>query len=247
MAIQTTEALVTRTVDFSETSQILAFLTRDFGQIKVIAKGARRKSQIFDGPIDLFQHRRIWYYPSSRERLHVLAESEFVERFEGLRSDLARTYAAFYLVDLAAEASPADQPALALFDLTIGTLRGLSEGRAVPRLIARFEARFLKIHGAWPQLDACVTCRATLPKSGTLRFSFREGGVVCPRCAGEATETAPIARGTLARLETLAAEDSALADRLRLTDREIREIAGLLRRHITHVLEHPPRFLRLAP
>ena len=54
MSIESTAGVVLRLRPLTETSLIVNWLTRDFGRIATVAKGARRPKSPFRGQIDLF-------------------------------------------------------------------------------------------------------------------------------------------------------------------------------------------------
>ena len=53
MAYERTDAVAIRHADFSETSRVVTFYTRDFGRITAVAKGVKRRSSKVAGHIDL--------------------------------------------------------------------------------------------------------------------------------------------------------------------------------------------------
>ncbi len=56
MALISDRAIVLRRLDYSETSQILALFTREYGQVRVIAKGIKRSTRSrFAVGIDLLE------------------------------------------------------------------------------------------------------------------------------------------------------------------------------------------------
>ncbi len=66
-------AICIRAVDYSETSQIVTFFTRETGKINAIAKGSKGPKSAFDGPIELFASGKIVFVQKS-ERLAILTE-----------------------------------------------------------------------------------------------------------------------------------------------------------------------------
>ncbi|MGL4465069.1 MAG: DNA repair protein RecO, partial [Planctomycetia bacterium] len=100
MPAERTEALVIRGVDFSETSRVLTLFTRDFGKLSVIAKGGRRLRGPFEVSLDLLSLCSISVIRKSSGGLDVLTEALLRERFTGLRDDLQKLYAAYFLAEL---------------------------------------------------------------------------------------------------------------------------------------------------
>ena len=59
MSSEKSTAIILRLVEFSETSLVVTLLTRDFGKLTAMAKGARRKKSPFEGALDLLAICRI--------------------------------------------------------------------------------------------------------------------------------------------------------------------------------------------
>ena len=67
-------AICIRTLDYSETSQIVTFFTKATGKITAIAKGSKRQKSSFDGPIEILDFGKIVFSDSGTEKLAVLTE-----------------------------------------------------------------------------------------------------------------------------------------------------------------------------
>ena len=65
-------AICLRKTDFSETSQVVTFFTRDAGKLGAMAKGARRKKSSFDGAIELFTYGEIVYSQKESAKMATL-------------------------------------------------------------------------------------------------------------------------------------------------------------------------------
>src|SRR5947209_9313203 len=133
-------ALVLRTTDWSETSRIATLWTREFGKVRVLAKGGRRLKSNFESALDLLTLCSIVFLRKSSGGLDLLTEAQVAERFPRLRTDLPALYAAYYVAELLADWTEDYDPHPSLFDEARETLRtlGTRETAAGPRL-ARFE------------------------------------------------------------------------------------------------------------
>jgi DNA repair protein RecO (recombination protein O) len=60
--MENADAVVLRTVDFSETCLILTLFTRQFGKIEALAKGGRRLKSPFESALDILTRIRNHYY-----------------------------------------------------------------------------------------------------------------------------------------------------------------------------------------
>jgi len=89
MSLEKTLALVLRTTDYSETSKVVTLWTRDFGKVRVLAKGGRRLRSAFEAALDLLSVCNVVFLRKQSDRLDILTEAELVERFGDLRKNLS--------------------------------------------------------------------------------------------------------------------------------------------------------------
>ena len=92
-------AICIRTVDYSETSQIVTLFTRDHGKVDAIAKGAKRAKSVFGGPLDIFSFGKI-VFSDSQKGLSTLTEFEGKCVFWALRQRLFNLNGAFFAAEL---------------------------------------------------------------------------------------------------------------------------------------------------
>src|SRR5262245_26494731 len=100
MSAENATALVLRVVEFSETSCVVTLLTREFGRIGALAKGARRAKNPFDSALDLLTLCRVLFLRKSSGGLDLLTEARLERRFRPPPGDVARLYAGYYLAEL---------------------------------------------------------------------------------------------------------------------------------------------------
>src|SRR5437588_4652182 len=100
MAAEKATALVLRTTDWSETSRIATLWTREFGRVRVLAKGGRRLKSNFESALDLLTVCSIVLLRISSRGLDLLTEAQVVRRFTRLRNVLQALYAAYYVAEL---------------------------------------------------------------------------------------------------------------------------------------------------
>ena len=100
MASEKTDAIVLRVVNWSETSCIVTLLTRDFGLISGLAKGARRLKSPFESALYLLALCRIVFIPKAGDVLDLLTEAKLVRRFRPHERDLICLYSGYYVAEL---------------------------------------------------------------------------------------------------------------------------------------------------
>ena len=81
MPAEKATALVLRVVEWSETSSIVTLLTREFGKVRGLAKGARRPKGPFESALDLLSSCQVVFLRKSSDALDLLTEAKLQRRF----------------------------------------------------------------------------------------------------------------------------------------------------------------------
>ncbi len=150
MPLTDTTGIVLRTSDWSETSLIVTWFTRDLGKLRAVAKGAHRPKSQFRGKLDLFYLDDIVYVPSRRGDLHTLAECYVENPFVHIRERLDLYATASYCCELVDLATELEGPVPELFELLAGSLLSLDEGRFTPISVPLFDLLALDCLGFRP-------------------------------------------------------------------------------------------------
>lgn len=122
MGLFRTEALVLRTIDFSESTQIARFLSPDHGKFSAMARGVKRFKSRLGPRLELFALVEARVYAKEGASMGTLSSLDAVRDWPYLRKDLER-YALTALIFEAID-------------------RGASEGKAAAELFC-FAVRFL--------------------------------------------------------------------------------------------------------
>jgi len=236
---QKTEAIVLKTIDFSETSLVLTLFSRDFGKIRALAKGGRRIKGPFESALDLMSHLLITYIPKRGDTLDLLTESKLIRRFRPNRQNFSGLYAGYYVIELLNEMTIEQQPAPELFDLATETLCHLENGQPVMPTLMRFEWLTLEWTGHFPSLDVCVGCGCEMEMSQKrIAFGHIDGGVLCPACRPGATQVSFVSPETLQAAVRLAMSDE---NEIPPLDQSTRgEMRALLNQYISHLIGKRP-------
>lgn len=236
--------LVVRTWDWSESSRIAVLWTREFGKVRVLAKGGRRLKSNFECSLDLLSACDFIFIHKSSGGLDLLTEARARENFPHLRTNLQALNSAYYLAELLGDLTQEFDPHPPLYDAALHTLRELgNEGILCgPRLMA-FELAFLRELGYGPALEACAVCNGTLeePRTRDLVFAAGPGGMLCPNCqAGQRGKRTLSAHGWRV-LRRMQANADAWTE---LTDARLRsEIREVLNEYVTYLMGRRPRLL----
>ncbi len=233
---QRTPAICLRTTDYSETSQVLAFLTRDCGLVRVIAKGTKRPKSKTGGAVDLFSEGDLVYTDSRSGGLGTLTEFAETVPHTALRRQVSRINAGLYLLEITGQMLAVDDPHPEVFDLLHNALARLADADApIQAVVAYFQWRFVRHLGLLGSMAGCVLCgQAISTDEGDVRFSSREGGLICSGCRPGHGEQIAVDKATHSGLEALAQAE--LGQRVPFSEAQARQVNRLLAYHLTQQL-----------
>jgi DNA repair protein RecO (recombination protein O) len=270
MASEKTLAIVLRVTEFSETSCIVNLMTREFGRITAIAKGARRLKSPFEAAIDVLAICHVVFIHKTTA-MSILTEAKLDRRFRSAGTDLRRLYAGYYVVELLQKLTDEGDPSPELFDLTHDMLVQLDEAdffeNDLNHRLLQYELGLLDLIGQLPMLTRCVSCGREKTEINDVNFGLNAGGVLCQQCRrGKADVVKVSASGFESLLDLVGAQigsQTANSDNWNATDRvnevrirnrswtpaqkqalsqnDLSEVRELIGKYITHLLGFPPR------
>lgn len=236
------QAIALRRLDYSETSQVLLFLTREHGTRRLLAKGIKRSTKKKPAAgIDLLEHGLLEFSvrPGSEGSLGMLMEWQQVNIYLGLRAGLERLYSAQYAAEVTAGMVEEADPHPDVFDALVALLEGLVSGGAALPLLTRYLATLLTGVGLWPDLTRCMLCDKPAPSGLAGFFSAQQGGLICRACVNRVPEKRKV--------------NASILDALRKGEFDATTAPGafeFLDYTLTHILARRPelsRFVRCLP
>ena len=240
MSAEKTTAIVLKTVGFSETSCVVTLLTRDFGKISALAKGAFRRKSPFEGALDVLACCRVVFLRKSLDSLDLLTEAKLLRRFRSSSRDLSRWYASLYVVELITSFTEQGESQPELYDLVNSTIESLDHDGVVPTCLLQFELRLLTILGQNPGLSRCVDCDRILEPQARLPFSYLLGGALCSRCRSGQRGVVSLKRETVDIMKQLTSRQTPCPE-IDWTLAVQGELRGLLDQYISDLLGRRPR------
>ena len=245
LVMPSADALVLRTVDFSETSRIVTLYTRQFGKIEALAKGGRRLKGPFESSLDILARNAVTFIAKRGDVLDLLTESKLIRRFHVRSSNFAGTLGGYYVAELVNSFTALGDPLPSLYDLTVKVLPQLEEGTLVMRTLARFEGRLLQLTGHAPSFRNCAACGVPIPRSPDSRivFGMIDGGVLCPDCSPGHKQTVAVSAEALDAWENLVnpLDRSEAWKHLSLSPQTSGEIRRLANQYVCCLLGRKPR------
>ena len=227
-----TAALVLRTTEYSETSQVVTFWTRERGKVRGIVKGARRGSKSGGAGLDMLNLCDIVFVPKPPPALCLVTSWQVQDTLRRLRTDLSLLYAALYASELLNAATEDADPDAELFDLTLRFFEAMEGGTKPYPALLRFETLLLSHVGLAPHVDHCAACGE--PAGDPVRFSPAVGGLLCERCAERQGDAFPLSGAAAEAIHRLS--EPAPPSGLRMSGNEILEIRRVLDEHIVYHL-----------
>jgi DNA repair protein RecO (recombination protein O) len=250
MALTRDRCLCLRKVEYSETSQIVTLLGRGHGLMRLIAKGAHRRTKAgaskFDGGLDLLDSGDAVFSLRLEKDLATLTEWSLRDGHLELRTNLRALYLGQYAAELCSLLIEEHDPHPQLFDRLEQTLRELHTPRQEEVFLA-FQLDLFRETGYLPDLSGCSNCRAPFSdREPAWSFSPFRGGIVCRNCEGVVPDRIPLdARlvSMVGHLLRLPRQNGALQRLPRLTRRQTDPLNRVFAEHMQHTLG---RKLRLA-
>ncbi len=222
------DAVVLRSINYSDTSLIVRLFTEQFGKVSVIAKGARRPKQSVAGLLQPPNHIAIWYQHKEGRDIQTLIKSEFVERYAGLTADLARSAAALLMVEILDRAVHDSDPHPILFRLITAALRELNQITGdVAVLLNFYQLHLARQLGFAPRLSACGQCGQPMNKAS---LDMTTGSLLCARC--RTVQGIRLGRSSLEHLRDLAGTHISRLAELHADDKTMKETGSFLLNHL---------------
>lgn len=249
MSLEKAEALVIKQADFSESSRVVTFFSKEFGKFAALAKGAKRLKGPFDAALDLLSASRVVFIKKSHGTLNLLTEARLLSRFQPQHSDpragLSSLYGGYYIAELLYGLTEDFDPAPELYDLATATLSALSATDSISStLIIHFEISLLQHIGLLPNLFECSICGNSVECSSGYAHWVSQGGLLCQSCRREEYSGTSISAGSIEVLRRMTEASAELIRRLKLSPQQTEESHKLAVSAITHALGRRPSTLR---
>jgi DNA repair protein RecO (recombination protein O) len=175
-----TEAIVLRSMRFSEADRILHLYTEDRGRIGAIAKGLRKTKSRFGARLEPLSHVELMLHQGAGE-LQTITGVELLRSHHAVREDSYRLnvglIGAEAMLRLFGEPEANDRAfgALARFLDLLDDVAPRKTQPAGDSLALSFQLKLLWLAGYLPHVTSCVECGA----GDLVGFSARAGGAVC--------------------------------------------------------------------
>jgi DNA repair protein RecO (recombination protein O) len=240
MGLNETEAIVLRTYNLAEADKIVVCLTKDFGVIRAVARGARRLKSRFGAGLEPLTVLSLSYFEIEGRELVSLRHLEIIRSHFNLARNTEVVASLAYISELVMEFSPLGEPNEKVFRMVravLEALEGLPE--ELFGIVRYFEIWILKLSGFYPELRVCVECSRNL-MSNSLELSVSDRGLCCDLCSCRTErKISRAAYRQILRSRTMSPSEFAMAIK-ELTTTQKSEIEMFIQTFIGRALERKP-------
>lgn len=235
-----------RSRKYLEADSLLTLLTRNKGKVGAIAKGVRKINSALRGGVQVFTFNDMLL--AEGKNLDVVTQSQCLEAFTPLQSQMEAMTAACYWSELIEAMTPEGQGDEALFHLALAGYHLLCLN-PVELTVRALEIRLLTLQGYRPCLEKCVSCGNVNMQSGPVTFSVPLGGLLCSKCLEKPDQVGslsrPLNRELAFSLEALRAwqqldkMELSKIGRLKVSDRGLAMLDQVIEEFLLRQLDYP--------
>ena len=182
MNMRTSNAIIMRIKEFGESDILVTFFTPDMGQLKGVAKGARRSRKRFVNCLDIFCLADLEYGSRKKGDLYFLHSGKLINAFPGLRSDFTTLSRASYMIELTEILFPYGVAEREIFHLLRDSFDAMAKGERVDVVPIIFEIRAMALGGYGINLEKCCMCGRRYRGEGKAAYKPEKGGIACLKC-----------------------------------------------------------------
>jgi DNA repair protein RecO (recombination protein O) len=220
---RTIQSIILKRVDHGESNIKVSVLSKHYGRMDLIARGAKRLNSKMAGHLEPITLSAIMIIRGRGADYIGNAVGE--KYYPGIKNDLTKSYYAGSAIGvlgrhIKSEPTEEENSYFILLDNFLNVLDGLDGNRDEAELFYYlFLLKFMSLYGITPSLYSCIVCQNDITP-GDNYFSCHQGGLVCKKCVHtHAKERQPISDDCIKILRlslcrNLAASSTLSVDRL---------------------------------
>lgn len=185
MRFHSHEALILEVMDLQDGDRIVAFLTRERGNKRGVARGARRTHSRFAGQLQPLAKVRLHWHEKEGRDLVRISGVDVLRPAKRLHEELEGLLLGSYLADHMLRFAQEDEPSELYYRLLDSTVDALAAGVDRDLAARYFESWILRLAGIFPAPSECPACGTPFGSAGAVLPAAGES-LLCARCAREA-------------------------------------------------------------
>jgi len=154
-----TEALILRSYSLSDADKIAVFLTRSFGIVKGVAKGAKKLKSRYGSSLEPFTSVDLTYFLKDEHELASIRDIEIRQSLFGTSTQPEILKTLSYFGKLLIEFVPQNEPSEKIYRMVSACLRGIAKHPGeLDQTTLYFEVWLIRLAGFLPDWGKCVEC-----------------------------------------------------------------------------------------
>lgn len=171
------EGFIVRETPYQEKSKILNVLTKEYGLIGMIAKGAKSMKSPLRAVSQKFTYGKFNVY-FKEDKLSTLVSVDVIDDLKLIKTDLTLISYTSYLTELVMQVAK-QGPDEEVYDIFISTILKINQGLDPAILTNILEIKMLDYLGVSLNLDSCNKCGNT---KDIITIDGDAGGYICKSC-----------------------------------------------------------------
>jgi DNA repair protein RecO (recombination protein O) len=237
MNTETSPAIIMRVKDFGESDLLVTFFTPHKGQIKGVAKGARRSRKRFVNALDICSLVNLEFDLKKEGRLRLVHSGKLIRAFPVLRTDFGALSKASFMIEMTEVLFPVGVADPKAFELLKQGFEAMAEGRSVDLIALLFEARAMALGGYGINLEQCAVCGRSYKGEGPAVFNRERGTISCLKCHQPSALSPRMRPESVKALKTMQNQPMNQSQVMTLREETLLEIKSVLKLHREYRLE----------
>lgn len=219
MEVSKVKGIIISEKSYSETSKLINILTKEYGIVGLIAKGAKNLKSPLRSVTEKLTY-GYFQFNYKKDKLSNLICVDVINPFTNIKKDLLKISYASYLLELTSGVVKQSNEK-EIFNLLEESLLKIEEGFDPIIITNILELKYLDYLGIKPELNSCSVCGSTK----ILTVSTNKGGFVCTNCH---TNEKIIDKKTIKVLRLLYYVDISKISKISLNDKTKEEIDNFI-------------------
>lgn len=171
------EGVVISETPYSESSKIINVITKEYGTIGMMAKGANKlKSKLRNGSSKLSYAKFQIHY--KEKGISTLVGVDIINNLKNIKTNITKISYAYYILELVNQVMKHEYNK-EVYNILIASLLKIDEGFEPLIITNILELKMLDYLGVRPVIDECASCGS---KTNIITISGDRGGYLCKSC-----------------------------------------------------------------
>ena len=179
MMVEVVEGIIINVKSYSETSKIVDIFTKEYGIIRVLAKGAKTLKSKLRSVTDKLTYGKFTIY-YKKDKLSILNEASIIDNLSNIKKSIEKIGYVSYILDLSTQVYKQNNT-YDIYNLMISAILKINSNLNPLIITNILELKYLNYLGIGLNLGGCSVCG----KKQVITLSSEKGGYLCNKCRKE--------------------------------------------------------------